>query len=71
MLSYVDECVYWYTSKELGNWFMDTLGKRFSVNFLVYIHWCMSIRISQLKGYSILVDQGRYDISAVAKYLDT
>ena len=31
----------------------------------------MSIRISQLKDYSISVDQDRYATSIVAKYLDT
>ena len=31
----------------------------------------MSIRISQLKDYSISVDQARYATSIFAKYLDT
>ena len=31
----------------------------------------MSIRISQLKDYSIYVDQARYATSIVEKYLDT
>ena len=34
VLSYVDDCVCWYTNEDLGNWFVDTLGKRFHVNFL-------------------------------------
>ena len=25
VLSYVDECVYWYAYEELGKWFVDTL----------------------------------------------
>ena len=49
VLSYVDYCVYCYTSYALGKWFMDTLGKTFHVNFLVYGHWFMSIIISQMK----------------------
>ena len=28
MLYYADECVYWYTSEELGKCFVVTLGKR-------------------------------------------
>ena len=32
----VDDCVYWYTYKELGDLFVDTLGKRLHVNFLGY-----------------------------------
>ena len=34
VLSYVDDCVYWYTNEDLGKWFVDTLGKRFHMNFL-------------------------------------
>ena len=71
VLSYVDDCVYWYTNEDLGKWFVDTLGKRFHVNFLGYAYWFMSIKISQLKDHSISMDQARYDTSIVAKYLDT
>ena len=46
VLSYVDDCVYWYTNEDLGKWFVDTLGKIFHVNLLVYAHWFVSIRIS-------------------------
>ena len=71
VLSYVDDCVYWYTSEALGKWLVDTLGNRFYVNFLGYAHWFMSIRIYQMKDHSIYVDQARYATSIVAKYLDT
>ena len=71
VLSYVDDCVYWYTNEDLGKWFVDNLGKRFHVNFLGFAHWFMSIRIYQLKDHSISVDQARYATSIVAKYLDT
>ena len=71
VLSYVDDCVYWYTNEDIGKCFVDTLGKRLHVNFLGYAHWFMSIRISQLKDNSISVDQARYATSIVAKYLDT
>ena len=56
VLSYVDDCVHWYTNEDLGKWFVDTLGKIFHVNFLGYAYWFMSIRISQLKDHSISVD---------------
>ena len=39
VLSYVDDCVYWYNSETLGKLFVDTLGKNFRVNFLGYTHW--------------------------------
>ena len=71
VLSYVDDFVYWYTNEDLGKWFVNTLRKRFHVNFLVYAHWFMSIRICQMKDRSISVDQVGYATSIVAKYLDT
>ena len=33
VLSYFDDCVYWYTSEVIGKWFVDALGKIFHVNF--------------------------------------
>ena len=71
VLSYVDDCVYWYTNEDLGKCFVDTLGKKFHVNFLGYANWFMSMIIFQLKDHSIYVDQARYATSIVAKYLDT
>ena len=67
VLSYVDDCVYWYKNEDLGKWFVDTLGKIFHVNFLGFSHWFMSIIISQLKYHSISVDQARYATYIVAK----
>ena len=58
-------------NEDIGKWFVDTLGKRFHVNFLGFAHWFMSIRVSQLKDNSIFVDQARYATYIVAKYLDT
>ena len=71
VLSYVVNCVYRYTNKDLGKWSFDTLGKIFHVNFLGYSHWFMQIRICQLKDHSISVEQARYATSIVAKYLYT
>ena len=41
VLSYVDDCVYWYTSEAIGKWFMDNLGKIFHMTFLGYANWFM------------------------------
>ena len=56
LLYYVDDCVYWYTSKELGKWFLDTLRKIFHMKFLEYSQVFMSVSMSQRKYHSILVD---------------
>ena len=50
---------------------MDNLGKIFHVNFLVYAHWFMSIRIYQMKDHHISVNKARYATSIVANYFDT
>ena len=71
VLSYVDDCVYWYTHEDPGKWFVDNFGKIFHVKFLGYAHWFMSIIIYQLKDHSISMDQARYATSIVAKDLDT
>ena len=71
VLFYADNCVFWYTSEELVNCFVDTLGKRFHVNFLGYAHWFMSISISQLNYNSNSADQARYATYVVSKYIDT
>ena len=55
VLSYVDDCFYWYTNEYLGKLFVDDLGMNFHVNFLGYAHWLMSIRIYQMKDHSASV----------------
>jgi hypothetical protein len=47
VLSYVDDCIDYYTSEDLGRWFVGALGKRFNVTFLGHAHWFMSIRTTQ------------------------
>ena len=71
VLSYVDECFYWYKNEALGKCFVDTSGKILHVNFLVYAHWFMSIIFYQIKDHSISIDQARYATSVAEKYLDT
>ena len=71
VLSYVDDCVYCYTSESHVKWSVGTIGKIFHVKLLGYVHWFRSIRISQIKDHSISVDQYIYDNYIVDKYLDT
>ena len=70
-LSYIDDCVYCYTSEDIGKWFMDSLEKILHVNFLRYSNWFMSILISEMKDHYISVYQDIYATSVMAKYLDT
>ena len=66
-ISYLDYCVYWYTSEALGKWFLDPQVNRFHVKFLGYSHWFMSIRISHVKDHNSFVHQARFATSIVAK----
>ena len=67
VLSYVHDCVYWYTYEAPGKCFVDTLRKKFHVDFLGYTNRFISIRIYQMKDHSISVHQDRYATSIVAK----
>ena len=49
---------------------MDTLGKRFHVDFLVCAHRFMSIRVYQIKDHSISVDQAKYATSIFEKHFN-
>ena len=71
VLSYIDDCVYWYTYEELGKWFVDIIVKILHVNLLGYAHWFTSIRISELKENYISVCQARYATYVVTKYIYT
>ena len=65
VLSYVDDCVYWYTYEALGKWFLDTLGNRFHVNLLGYAHLFMPIIIYQMNYHSISMYWAIYATSFV------
>ena len=41
VLSYVDDCVYCYTTEDIRKWFVNTLGKIFHMKFLEFAHWLM------------------------------
>ena len=71
VLSYVDDCVYWYTYEYFERWFVDTLGNILHVNYFVYVHWFILIRMYHMKYHSISVDQARYATYIVSRYLDT
>ena len=71
VLSYFDDCVYRYTSEALGKLFVDDLGKIAHAKLLGYVHWFMSIIISQMRYHFIYLYQARYANSIVSKYLYT
>ena len=38
ILSYVDDCIYWYTTEALGKCFVYTPGKIYHVKIQRYLH---------------------------------
>ena len=38
VLSYVDDCAYWYINEDIGKLFVGTLGKRLPMKFFGYAH---------------------------------
>ena len=38
VLSYVDDCVYWYTYEDIVKCLVETLQKTFRMKFLIYAH---------------------------------
>ena len=67
VILYVYDCAYWHTFETLGKWFVNTLGKRFNMNFLGYAHWFISIIISQMKDHSVSVDYATCATTIFAK----
>ena len=59
-----------YIYGAIEKWFVNTIGKRFHVEFLAFAHWFIPTGISQIKYNYISVYQDRYAPSTVAKYLD-
>ena len=49
VLSYVEYCIIWYTSEELGNWLVYTLRNIFHVNFLGYENWFFPLGYHNLR----------------------
>ena len=66
-----DDFVYWFTSEALEKRCLGTTGKRFHLDFLVYVHLYMSNSNSEMKDNGISVDQAKYATSIVDNYLHT
>jgi hypothetical protein len=51
--------------------FEESLGKRFSIELMGQAHWYLSSRVTQEANFNISIDQSRYCLSVVKRYLDT
>jgi hypothetical protein len=71
LLNYVDDLLYCSNSPSHMQAFEESLGKRFSIELMGQAHWYLSSRVTQEANFNISIDQSRYCLSVVKRYLDT
>jgi hypothetical protein len=71
ILNYVDDMLYYGTDDIEVQAFEAALKKRFNLELMGQAHWYLGTRISQLANHDIIIDQSRYCLSIVKKYLET
>ncbi len=71
VLNYVDDMLYYGDNESKVKEFEELLQKRFNLELLGQAHWYLATRISQKSNFDIEIDQTRYCLSILRKYLDT
>jgi hypothetical protein len=70
LLDYVDDMLYYGTDDDKLKDFEDALSARFDLEKLGQAHWYLATRITQHANFDVSIDQSRYCLSLVKKYLD-
>jgi hypothetical protein len=70
VLNYVDDMLYYGTCEKPVKAFEESLQQRFNLELMGQAHWYLATRISQLSNYDVELDQSRYCLSLIKKYLD-
>jgi hypothetical protein len=70
VLNYVDDMLYYSTDTEKLGEFKEKLKSRFNLELVGQAHWYLGTRINQLANFDIELDQSRYCMALVKKYLD-
>lgn len=71
LLNYIDDMLYYGTTEAIVKQFKEQLQQRFNVEFLGQAHWYLATRINQLSNFDIEIDQSRYCMAIIKKYLET
>jgi hypothetical protein len=71
ILNYVDDMLYYGTDDIKVKAFEAQLSERFNLQLLGQAHWYLGTRINQLSNFDIELDQSRYCLSIVKKYLES
>lgn len=70
LLDYVDDMLYFGTSTDTLKQFEAELKARFDLDIMGQAQWYLATRITQHANFDITVDQSRYCVSLVKRYLD-
>jgi hypothetical protein len=70
ILNYVDDMLYYGTCAKEVTEFEESLQRRFNLELMGQAHWYLATRINQLANYDVELDQSRYCLSIIKKYLD-
>ena len=68
-LNYVDDGLFFCTDEDKENEFIMKLKARFQLNYLGQAHWFLGMRITQEGNFDVTLDQSRYTMSIVQRYL--
>jgi hypothetical protein len=71
VLNYVDDMLYYCRDSAKLREFEEKLRACFNLELIRQAHWYLGTRIQQLANYDIELDQSRYCLSIVKKYLET
>ena len=71
LLDYVDDCLYYGTKEFTLKQFEAEISARFDLTLMGQAHWYLSTRITQHANFDITLDQSRYCLSIIRRYLDT
>ncbi len=71
LLDYVDDLIYFGTKDATVKQFEEQLSARFELELMGQAHWYLSTCITQLANFDITIDQTRYCMSILKRYLET
>jgi hypothetical protein len=71
LLNYVDDMLYFSTSNTTVKLFETDLSTKFDLELMGQAHWYLSCTCTQDALYNITLDQSRYCLSLVKRFLDT
>ena len=69
LLCYCDDTAYFASSDEVREAFEKAMCTRFECKLLGQLHWFLRARITQHQNYDITLDQSRYSVAMIKRFL--